>query len=91
MVMSVSYDGETVAGTKLDSSNEGIKVTGVDKSGEEHEISGWSVEDAKTLEMDSSATVTASAACSVAACSLVLSGLSAVTEVVSGTSFVDVS
>lgn len=54
----VYYDGETAAGTKLDESNEGIKVIGVDKEGEEHEVSAWTIEEPKTLEVDSSATVT---------------------------------
>ena len=56
--LEVSYDGETAAGTKLDESNEGIKVTGVDKEGEEHEVSDWTIEKPRTLEADSSATVT---------------------------------
>lgn len=53
----VSYDGETVAGTVLNNENEGIKVKGFDKDGNEHEITGWSVENEQTLKMDSSSTV----------------------------------
>ena len=56
--LKVSYDGDTEAGTVLDSNNKGIKVTGLDKDGEEHELSDWTVEKPQTLEMDSNSTIT---------------------------------
>lgn len=52
-----TYDGNTEEGVVLDESNDGIKVTGTDENGELYDISGWTVNEAETLEADGTSRV----------------------------------
>ncbi|MBQ6065461.1 MAG: zinc-ribbon domain-containing protein [Clostridia bacterium] len=56
--LKVSYNGDTKADIVLNENNEGISVLGITKDGTEKEIKGWSVAEEKTLQEDSSATIT---------------------------------
>lgn len=55
--ISVEYDGETREGTVIDSSNEGIHVTGHFKNDITEEVEGWKIEEPATLEEDGTSKV----------------------------------
>nr|MCR5690270.1 zinc-ribbon domain-containing protein [Clostridiales bacterium] len=55
--MIVTYTGDTQAGVVLNKSNKGINVVGVSKGGKEKKIQGWTIDEPKTLQEDSSATI----------------------------------
>ena len=53
----VTYEGDTNAGVVLDSKNEGFVVIGTDENGDKIELSGWEIENPKTLIADESESV----------------------------------
>ena len=56
--ITVEYDGETKEGTVIDSSNDGIHVTGHFKNDVTEEIEGWEIKEPATLAADGTSKVT---------------------------------
>lgn len=52
------YDGDTKAGVVLDAENTGFKVTAYFKDGHGETVTGWTIDDPKTLEDTKKSTVT---------------------------------
>ena len=55
--ISATYNGDAEAGVVLDSDNEGFEVTASYRNGEEQVVTGWTIEEPKTLAADSTAAV----------------------------------